>query len=119
MSLSLKQSITNNASDLSVLQSSFDALTIDVSEAVAFHYNIISEDANVKVLSDRVTSNASNISILDTASTNQATEIDVLEESIATKATSIQNLNTGFTSEITRVEGLIRTGYLYRSSWAF
>ena len=109
MSLSLKQSITNNASDLSVLQTSFDVLNFTVSEAVAFHHNIISEDANVKVLSDRVTSNASNISILDTASTNQANEIDVLEESIATNATSIQNLNTGFTSEITRVEGLITT----------
>jgi len=78
MSLSLKQSITNNASDLLVLQSSFD-VTINVSEAVAFHHNIISEDANVKVLSDRVTANASNISILDTANTNQANEIDVLE----------------------------------------
>ena len=40
MPLSLKQSITNNASDLSVLQSSFDVLTINVSEAVAFHHNI-------------------------------------------------------------------------------
>jgi len=109
MLLSLKQSITNNASDLSVFQSSFDVLTINVTEAVAFHHNIISEDANVKVLSDRVTANVSNISIVDTANTNQANEIDVLEESIATNATSIQNLNTGFTSEITRVEGLITT----------
>ena len=47
MSLSLKQSITNNASDLSVLQTSFDVLTFTISEALAFHHNIISEDANV------------------------------------------------------------------------
>jgi hypothetical protein len=91
MSLSLKQSITNNASVLSVLQTSFDVLTFSVSEAVAFHHNIISEDANVKLLLDRVTSNASNILILDTASANQANKIDVIEERIATNATSIQN----------------------------
>jgi hypothetical protein len=47
MSLSLKQSIINNASDLSVLQASVDVLTTNVPEAVAFHHNVISEDANV------------------------------------------------------------------------
>ena len=89
MALSLKQQLNNQTTELTAFETSLSTLTIQVSEAVAFHHNIIHDDANVKVLSDRVTSNASNISSLTTTANAQSAEIDVLEQSISTNATSI------------------------------
>ena len=50
MSLSLKQQISNNTFNL---QTQIDTQSSDVSSAVAFHKDIITSDAHVKVLIDR------------------------------------------------------------------
>jgi hypothetical protein len=47
MALSLKQQLNNQTTELTAFETSLSTLTIQVSEAVAFHHNIIHDDANV------------------------------------------------------------------------
>jgi hypothetical protein len=75
MALSLKQQLNNQTTELTNFEATIAQLTIDVSEAVDFHKNILHDDDNVKALADRVTTNASSITSLNTTTSAQATEI--------------------------------------------
>ena len=53
---------------------------VDVAEAVAFHKNIVHDDANIKALADRATANAANISTLDATTLSQASQISTITQ---------------------------------------
>ena len=107
MSLSLRQQLNNQNTELGTLESDLATLQTQTAEAIAFHHSFVHEDDNITILVDRTTNNASNITNLQTTTTAQAGEIDQLELNISTNAESIVNLNSGFTAEIARVDALI------------
>ena len=97
MSLSLKQQLSNNTSNL---QDQLNSLSSDVSSAVAFHKNIIHDDANIKALADRATANASDIDSLEATTLAQTGEIESITANVATNAQSIIDYNTQFQNKI-------------------
>jgi hypothetical protein len=107
MSLSLRQQLNNQNTELGTLESDLATLQTQTAEAIAFHHSFVHEDDNITILVDRTTNNASNITNLQATTTAQAGEIDQLELNISTNAESIVNLNSGFTAEIARVDALI------------
>ena len=107
MSLSLRQQLNNQNTELGTLESDLATLQTQTAEAIAFHHSFVHEDDNITILVDRTTNNASNITNLQTTTTAQSGEIDQLELNISTNAESIVNLNSGFTAEIARVDALI------------
>ena len=100
MSLSLNQKFLNNSNNITTLQGNFSQLSIDVAEAVAFHKNIVHDDANIKELADRATANAGNISTLQTTTSTQANQISDITTNVAANAQSIIDYNTQFQAKI-------------------
>ena len=100
MSLSLQQRIIESSNDLTNLTSTVATLTTDVAEAVAFHKNIIHDDANIKALADRATANAANISTLNSTTLAQQSEIDTITTNVASNAQAITDNNTYFQGKV-------------------
>ena len=100
MSLSLQQRIIESSNDLTNLTSTVATLTTDVAEAVAFHKNIIHDDANIKALADRATATAANISTLNSTTLAQQSEIDTITTNVASNAQAITDNNTYFQGKV-------------------
>jgi len=100
MSLSLQQRILTSANDVELLTASVQSLTVDVAEAVAFHKDIVHDDANIKALADRATANAANISTLDATTLSQAGQITTITANVASNAQAIIDYNTQFQQKI-------------------
>jgi len=100
MSLSLQQRILTSANDVETLTASVQSLTVDVAEAVAFHKDIVHDDANIKALADRATANAANISTLDATTLSQAGQITTITANVASNAQAIIDYNTQFQQKI-------------------
>ena len=100
MSLSLNQKFLNNTNSISTLQTNYNQLATDVAEAVAFHKDIVHDDANIKALADRATANAGNISTLQGTTSTQAGQISDITTNVATNAQSIIDYNTQFQAKI-------------------
>ena len=66
MSLSLRQQLNNQNTELSTLESDLATLQTQTAEAIAFHHSFVHEDDNITILVDRTTNNASNITNLQT-----------------------------------------------------
>ena len=101
MSLSLKQQISNNTSNL---QTQIDTLSSDVSSAVAFHKDIITSDANVKVLIDRSKANATDIDTLESTTSTQTGQISSLQTSVGDNASEITRITSVFNTDIASLE---------------
>jgi len=101
MSLSLKQQISNNTSNL---QTQIDTLSSDVSSAVAFHKDIITSDANVKVLIDRSKANATDIDTLESTTSTQTGQISSLQTSVGDNASEITRITSVFNADIASLE---------------
>ena len=110
MSKSLKQLINLNSEAVS-------QLSIDVSEAVDFHKNIVHEDATVADLSTRVTANKSLIEGLNTTTSEQTSDITQLQSDVSTNATGIQNMTTGFNTDIEALQTQVTTNEDARLVW--
>ena len=100
MSLSLQQKILASSNYIGTLQTNLATLTVNVAEAVAFHKNIIHDDANVAELANRVTANAGNIGSLQSTTATQASEIATITSNVATNAQAIADYNTQFVQQI-------------------
>ena len=98
MSLPLKQQLNNQNVNLGTIETNLSTLQTQTAEAVAFHHNFVTSDANITVLVDRTTTNASKIGTLETTTTTQAGEIDQLELDISGNTASIVEINTAFTT---------------------
>ena len=104
MSLSLKQQLNNQNTNLGTIETNLATLQTQTAEAVAFHHNFVTSDANITVLVDRTTSNATKIGTLETTTTTQAGEIDTLEFDVATNSSRITNINNAFTAETDQIK---------------
>src|SRR5210317_1833191 len=100
MSLSLNQKFLNNSNSITTLQTDYTQLSIDVAEAVAFHKNIVHDDANIKALSDRATANAGNIATLETTTITQSGQITNIIADVSANAQSIIDYNAQFQAKI-------------------
>ena len=98
MSLPLKQQLNNQNVNLGTIETNLSTLQTQTAEAVAFHHNFVTSDANITVLVDRTTTNASKIGTLETTTTTQAGEIDQLELDISGNTARIVEINTAFTT---------------------
>jgi len=96
MSLSLKQQLNNDNTDLN--ESEVNTLKTQTAEAIAFHHNFVTSDENIVQLVNRTTTNASNINTLQSTTNSQADEINQLESDISTNASNIVAINNSFTA---------------------
>lgn len=99
MSLSTKQKITSNQSNISTLQSDVQTLTNNVAAAVAFH-NVLIENEDITSLINRIDTNLVSIGTLNTQTTEQAAQISNLQTQISSNDSEITSLTQGFHNDI-------------------